>query len=87
MFTNPTFDRGLISIIYKELKNLDSREPNNPIKICGTGLGSGGDTFNTRLGRQKQADFWVQGQPVSGLYRENLSWKTKTNKQKNVVQS
>jgi hypothetical protein len=26
-------DRGLISNIYKELKKLESREPNNPIKI------------------------------------------------------
>jgi hypothetical protein len=32
-FTNPTFDRGLIFNIYKELKKLDSREPNNPIKM------------------------------------------------------
>ena len=32
IFTNPTSDRGLISNIYKELKKLDSREPNSPIK-------------------------------------------------------
>jgi hypothetical protein len=32
IFTNPTSDRVLISNIYKELKKVDSREPNNPIK-------------------------------------------------------
>ena len=32
IFTNPTSDRGLISNIYKEFKNLTSREPNNPFK-------------------------------------------------------
>jgi hypothetical protein len=31
IFTNPTSDRRLISNIYKELRKLDSREPNNPI--------------------------------------------------------
>ena len=36
LFTNPTFDRGLISNIYKELKKLDAREPNNPINKWNT---------------------------------------------------
>jgi hypothetical protein len=31
-FASPKLDRGLISNTYKELKKLDSREPNNPIK-------------------------------------------------------
>ena len=38
IFTNPTSDRGLISNIYKELKKLDFRKPNNPIKKWGTEL-------------------------------------------------
>jgi hypothetical protein len=32
IFTNSKSDRGLISNIYKELKKVDSRKPNNPIK-------------------------------------------------------
>ena len=31
-------DRGLLSNIYKELKKLDYREPNNPAKKWGTEL-------------------------------------------------
>jgi hypothetical protein len=33
IFANPQSDRGLISNIYKELKKLDSRTPNNPLKM------------------------------------------------------
>jgi hypothetical protein len=32
IFTNPKSDRGLISNIYKELKKMDSRKLNNPMK-------------------------------------------------------
>ena len=38
IFTNPTSDRGLLSNIYKELKKLDSRDSNNPVKKWGTEL-------------------------------------------------
>jgi hypothetical protein len=34
IFINPKSDRGLISSIYKELKKMDSRKSNNPIKNC-----------------------------------------------------
>jgi hypothetical protein len=38
IFTHPKSDRGLISNIYKELKKLDSRKSNNPIKKWGNEL-------------------------------------------------
>ena len=38
IFTNPKSDRGLISSICKELKKMDSRKLNNPIKKSCTEL-------------------------------------------------
>ena len=35
IFTYPQSDRGLMSNIYKELKKVDSRKSNNPIKKWG----------------------------------------------------
>jgi hypothetical protein len=32
IFTSPTSDRRLLSKLYKELKKLDTNNPNNPIK-------------------------------------------------------
>jgi hypothetical protein len=43
IFTNPTFNR------YKELKKLDSREPNNPNKKWGTDLNSEFSTEETQM--------------------------------------
>ena len=37
-FTYPKSDKGLISNIYKDLKKLDSKNSNNPIKKCHTEL-------------------------------------------------
>jgi hypothetical protein len=49
IFTNPTTNRGLISNIYKELKKLDSREPNNPFKKWGTELNKEFSTEEYRM--------------------------------------
>jgi hypothetical protein len=38
IFTEPKSDRGLISNIYKELKKMDFRKSNNPIKKWGSEL-------------------------------------------------
>ena len=38
IFTYPKSDRGLISNIYNELKRVDSRKSNNPIKKWGSEL-------------------------------------------------
>jgi hypothetical protein len=51
IFTNPKSDRGLISniYIYKELKKLDSRKSNNPIKKWGTELNKEFSTEEYRM--------------------------------------
>ena len=49
IFTYPKSDRGLISNIYKELKKMDSRKPNNPIKKWGTELNKEFSTEEYRM--------------------------------------
>jgi hypothetical protein len=49
IFTNLTSARGQISNIYKELKTLDTRELNNPIKKWRTELNREFSTEETRI--------------------------------------
>jgi hypothetical protein len=49
VFTNPKSDRGLISNIYKEFNNLDSRNANNPIKKLCTELNKEFSTEEHRM--------------------------------------
>jgi hypothetical protein len=49
IFTDLKFDRGLISNIYKELKKLDSRKSDNPIKKWGTELNKEFSTQKYRM--------------------------------------
>jgi hypothetical protein len=49
IFTNPKSDRGLISNIYKELKKLDCRKSNHPIKKWGTELNKEFSTEEYRM--------------------------------------
>jgi hypothetical protein len=48
-----TSNRGLISNIYKELKMLDSRSPNNPIKKWRTELNKEFSTKEYRMAKKK----------------------------------
>jgi hypothetical protein len=48
IFTNPKSDKGLMSNIYKELKKLDSRKSNNPIKKWGTELNKESQLRNSK---------------------------------------
>ena len=49
IFTYPKSDRGLISNIYKELKRVDSRKSNNPIKKWGSELNKEFSTEKYRM--------------------------------------
>jgi hypothetical protein len=49
IFTNLKSDTGLISNIYEELKKLDSRKPNNPIKKWCTELNKEFSTEEYRM--------------------------------------
>jgi hypothetical protein len=47
-FTNPKPDRGLISNIYKNHKNVDTRESNYPIKKWGTEITKNSQLMNIK---------------------------------------
>jgi hypothetical protein len=49
IFTNLPSDSGILSSIYKEIKNLDSREPNILIKKWGTELNRKFSTEETQM--------------------------------------
>jgi hypothetical protein len=53
IFTNPKSNRGLIASIYKEIKKLDSRKSNNPIKEWGTELNKEFSTEELRMAEMK----------------------------------
>jgi hypothetical protein len=53
IFTNLTSDRGLICNIYKDLKKLDSREPNNHILKWGTALNKESSTEETQMAKKQ----------------------------------
>ena len=56
ILTNPTSSRGLISKIYKELKKLITKKPNNPIKKWGIELNQEFTTEETRMSGQRNAN-------------------------------
>ena len=51
IFTYPKSDRGLISNIYREIKKVDSRKSNNPIKKWGSELNKEFSLRNTEWQR------------------------------------
>jgi hypothetical protein len=57
IFTNHKPDRGLIFNIYKELKKLDSRNSNNPIKNWGTELNKEFSTEEYRMAEKHLKKF------------------------------
>ena len=59
IFTNPTSDRGLISKVYKELKKLDTRELNNPIKKWGTDLNKKFSIEDYRMAEKHLRKCWT----------------------------
>ena len=59
IFTNPTSNRALISKVYKELKKLDTRESNKPIKKWGTGLNKKFSVEEYRMAEKHLRKCWT----------------------------
>jgi hypothetical protein len=57
IFTYLKWDRGLISNIYKELKSMDSRKSNNPLKRWGSDLNKEFSPEEYRMAKKHQKKF------------------------------
>jgi hypothetical protein len=74
IFINPKCNRGLISNIYKELRKLDSRKSNNPIKKWDTELNKEFFTEEYRMAeKQCSTSLIIRGMQIKTTLRFHLT--------------